>query len=852
MTLVKVALRGMATRRLRTALTALAIVLGVGMVAAAFTVGDTMRQAADSLSSSAYDGTDAVVSAPSAFKTDNVGGTDTVPASTLDRVRSVSGVGVAAGDITQEARLIDKGGKAIGDGPYFAIGYDSAATGAQRLTPLRLKSGRWATGAGEVVLDAGTARKHHFAVGDSIAIAPHGPRQTFEVVGITRFGDVEALGTATVAVFDLKTAQSMFAGHAGAYDDVLVAAAPGTSPEQLRANLRRAFPKLGVRSAEAQDRFTFDGLKQFISIIKTILLVFGFIAIFVGAFTIYNTLSITVAQRARELATLRTVGASRRQVLGSVVTESAVVALIGSAVGIAAGFGLGSGLLSLLSALGIDLPRTTTVFATRTIAVAGLVGVIVTMVSGLVPALRATRVAPVSLLREGSGLPAGRRSRKVAVASFAITGLALAILGYSLFGSGLKTTDRLLGMAPGGLLLFVGVAMLSNRFARPLASVLGRPGQKLGGIAGGLARRNAMRNPSRTSATAAALMIGVSLVTFVAVFGAGIKSAAKGEIGDKIAASYVVAPDGWSAVSAPALDAAAKVPGVTVASGVRQSMAKVGSDKIPVDGVETATVGRVLNYTFKDGAGTDVAKLGPSDAIVRDEYAKDHQLNVGDRVTLESPSAKRLTVTVRGIEKTKALNASAGGVFTIPAAAFARTFAERNLRLALVDAPASAQPALERALRPFPDVKLQDTKAYEDSQLAWINSMLAIFYVLLALTVIVSLFGIVNTLVLSVMERTREVGMLRAIGMTRRQTRRMVRHEGIVTAQLGAVTGMAIGILLGAAVTLAMRGIGMTFTLPVGSLVAFAVVATLAGVVAAALPARRASRLPVLDALAYE
>jgi len=402
---IKVALRGMATRRLRTALTALAIVLGVAMVAAAFTVGDTMRQAADSLSTSAYKGTDAVVSAPSAFKTDwGVGGTETIPASTLASVQAVPGVGVATGDILQEARLIGNDGKAIGDGPWFGMGYDAAKPANQKLNPLHIKEGRWATGPGEVVIDAGTARKKHFGVGDTVNIVAHGPRESYKIVGTAKFGDVEALGTATVAVFDLKAAQSIFSGHSGRYDDILVSAAPGTSPAELRTNLKKAFPELGVRTAEAQDRFTFDGLKSFISIIKTILLVFGFIAIFVGAFTIYNTLSITVAQRARELATLRTLGASRRQVLGSVVTESTAVALVGAAVGIAAGYALGAGLLSLLSSLGIDLPRTSTVFATHTIVIAGLVGLIVTMVSGLVPALRATRVAPVTILREGSEL----------------------------------------------------------------------------------------------------------------------------------------------------------------------------------------------------------------------------------------------------------------------------------------------------------------------------------------------------------------------------------------------------------------------------------------------------------------
>jgi putative ABC transport system permease protein len=850
--MIKVAFRGMLTRRLRTSLTTLAIVLGVGMVASAFTVGDTMRKAADSLSSAAYDGTDAVVSAPTAFATDTIGQSDSIPASTVDRVRSVPGVGLAVGDVLQEARLIGKDGKALGDGPYFGVGYDASNPRNERLSPFHLKSGRWATGPAEVVIDAGTARKKGFAVGDSIRIAAHGPQQGFRIVGIARFGDVETLGTATAAVFDLKTAQSLFAGHSGRYDNVLVAAAPGHSGAEVRSALHKAFPQLSVRTAEAQDRFTFDGLRSFISIIKTVLLVFGFIAIFVGAFTIFNTLSITVAQRARELATLRTIGASRRQVLGSVLTESLVLAVLGSALGVVAGLGLGKGVMSLLTSLGLDLPRTSTVFATHTIVTAALVGLIVTLVSGLVPALRATRVAPVTMLHEGSELPTGKRSRKVAIASFAVTGLALAILGYALFAGGVKTTDRLIAMAPGGLLLFVGVAMLSNRFARPLASVLGRPGQKLGGVAGGLARRNAMRNPGRTSATAAALMIGVSLVTFVAVFGSGIKSAAKGEMGDKLAARFVVAPEGWSAVSAGSLDAAAKVPGVTVTSGVRQSMAKYGGDEIPVDGIDTATAGRVLNFTWKKGAAADISKLGPGDAVIRDEFAKDKHLKVGDRVTLTSPSAKKVTVTVRGIEKTKALNASSSGIVTMPIATFERAFATRDLRLALVEAPASAAGALEQALKPYPDVKLQTKDEYAKAQLKWIDSMLAIFYVLLALTVIVSLFGIVNTLVLSVMERTREVGMLRAIGMTRRQTRRMVRHEGIVTAQLGAVTGMAIGVLLGGAVTFALRGIGMTFALPVGSLIAFAVVATLAGMVAAILPARRASRLPVLDALAYE
>src|SRR3954452_5793076 len=748
--MIKVALRGMSTRRLRTALTALAIVLGVGMVAAAFTVGDTMRQAANSLSTSAYKGTDAVVSAPSAFKTDTVGGTDTIPTTTLDRVRSVPGVGVATGDILQEARLIDKGGKAIGDGPWFGMGYDASSPDNQKLNPMHLKSGRWATGPGEVVVDAGTARKNHFAVGDNIEVAAHGPRSTFRVVGVARFGDVESLGTATVAVFDLKTAQSMFAGHASSYDDVLVKAAPGTTANQLRVNLMQAFPKLDVRSAEAQDRFTFDGLKQFISIIKTVLLVFGFIAIFVGAFTIYNTLSITVAQRSRELATLRTVGASRRQVLGSVLLEALAVGAAGSAAGIGVGLALAHGLDVALDAVGLDLPQAAMGLALRTVVVSLIVGIGVTVIAGLGPALRATRVSPTVALREGAHVPTGRLGRCGPAIGAVLVALGLAVVGYGMFAGGLAAGERLLSLAPGTLALFLGGALLSPVLARPLASVLGRPGQRLGGAAGELARHNAMRNPKRTAITAAALMVGVALVAFVAVLGQGLKASSVGELERSLKAGHVItATDGFSPVDPAAAAAAAKVHGVTGVAALRQDQGRAFGQKATVDGIDPARWAKAWEYdVVRGGAGAVGALTAPGTALVRDDFARKHHLAVGDRFEVTPLTGRRLDLRVGGTVEVNDLDPVGLGQITVGARTFDRAFTARHDRFALVSGGSS--PGLKAALRAFPDAKIQTAAGFTDQAAEEVTQLLGMIYVLLALAVLVSLFGIVNTLALAV------------------------------------------------------------------------------------------------------
>jgi putative ABC transport system permease protein len=548
--------------------------------------------------------------------------------------------------------------------------------------------------------------------------------------------------------------------------------------------------------AEAQDRFTLDGLKQFISIIRIVLLVFGGVAVLVGAFTIFNTLSITVAQRTRELGLLRMVGAERRQVLGSVLGEALLLGIGASLVGLVAGLGLARGVDAVFDAMEISLPDAGTVFGGRTVAVSLAVGTVVTLAAGLIPAWRATRVAPVAALR---------------------------------------------GAEPGA-----GRVRLPARGVRALASALGRPGEAIGGVAGGLARRNAMRQPGRTLATATALTIGVALVTLVTVIAAGLKGTTRGALEDRVAATHVITgADGWSPTD-PAVERAVADGGSRV-TGIRQDRGLAFGDKETVNAIEPSTVAGVYAFDWARGNDAVANGLGRDEAIVDEGWATEHRLGVGDTFALTSAKGTKLRLTVRGIERSPVLDVMALGPITISRATYDGAFEnDRNAYLFATD----GDPA--RALAAFPDTKVLTRDAYVEEQLSMVDSLLAIFYVLLALAVIVSLFGIVNTLVLATFERTRELGTLRAVGMTRRQVRRMVRHESVITALIGATLGMALGLGLAAVTTSLLADEGVTFAVPAGSLAGFTVVAVLAGVLAAVLPARRAARTNVLAALAYE
>ena len=708
--MTKVAINGLVARPVRTILTTLAIVLGVAMVSGAFTLTDTMRGGADGLTTAAYGGTDAVVTARTAFDVDSTDWATrkpTIAAAQLERVRSVPQVAAAVGDVSDEAKIIARDGKPAGDGPYFGVGFDSREKAAAKTTPFRLDSGRWATKPGEVVIDASTAKKEKYGVGSTVKITAAGQAREFEVVGVARFGSVTSLGTATAAVFDLRAAQGIF-GKQDRYDAVLAVGKDGVSGAEVRKAVAGAVgSQLQVQTAAEQDRFGLDGLKMFIGIIKIVLIVFGLVAVLVGAFTIFNTLSITVAQRSREFGLLRMVGAGRRQVLGSVLLEALVVGVLASLVGIAAGFGVASGLNAVFDAMQMDLPDAGLVFAGRTIAVSLLVGTLVTLVAGFIPAWRATRVPPVAALREA---------------------------------------------APGS-----GKVRLPARAVRGLASILGRPAERLGGSAGRLARRNAMRSPGRTAVTASAMMIGVALVTLVTVVAQGLRETTSGALERRVNATHVVTgADGWSPTDAAVAKDLTAARGVEGVSAVRQDGALAFGGKEIVNSVDPKTVGGLFTFDWAEGSDAVLPKLTEDQAIVDQGYAKEQKLAVGDSFSITSPKGTRVALEVAAIEKSPVIDALGLGPITITQPAFERAFESRTNYLTFVKAGAGAD--LDPVFAAHPDAKALTKAAYSDQVTKGIDQLLAIFYVLLALAVIVSLFGIVNTLVLSTFERTRELG----------------------------------------------------------------------------------------------
>jgi putative ABC transport system permease protein len=846
-----VALKGLLGRKLRSILTGLAIVLGVAMISGTFILTDTINRAFTNVFNVSYRHTDAIISGKQFVSEAN--NVPTVPAPVLGRVRALPDVAAASGSyLFDTVKLVDRHGKTIASGgaPSLGFGIDPSQP---RFNPITLAAGHWAVGPHQVVIDTATAANKHYELGDTISAKGDGPVKAYTVVGLGKISGV-AIGGATLAAFDVATAASIL--DKSGYDNISVAAKPGVSKTRLAAEIKPLLPpEAQVRTGNQQASHDAREITAGTSLVKYILLAFGGIALFVGAFVIFNTISITIAQRTRELATLRTLGASRRQVRRSVMVESFVIGLAASAAGLFAGLGLAKGLNAMFVALGINLPQAGMVFAGRTIIVSLLVGTLVTLAAGLFPAIRATRVPPISAVREGAVLPASRHSHRRPYAAAAVMLLGLAVIVQALFAtSGADSVLMLLGV--GTLLLFVGVALVSSYVVRPLVSIVGRPAGALGGAAGRLAVANSVRNTNRTAATAAALMIGLALIAFVATLGAGLRSSTKDALSKQVKADYVVTPSSTGSESFPiqTTTALARTHGVELVSAVRSDRANVAGASTTVGGVDPATIGGVYRFAWKNGSDAVLSRLGDG-AIVQSSYATQHHLRVGSTFTLQAPNGTTRHVTLAATYDPPQADPVLPKV-VISQAAFDSTFPspqDAQAFLKVDGGPNNAMTAgLKRALAAYPDAKVQTRTAWVTAQAKSVDQVLDLFYVLLALSVIISLFGMINTLVLAVFERTRELGMLRAIGMSRRQMRRMIRHESIVTALIGAALGLPLGVLLAALTTRALGSLGIGFHLPQQQLVGFVVLAVVAGIGAAVLPARRAARLNVLQALQYE
>jgi putative ABC transport system permease protein len=841
----KITLRGLVTRKLRLALTALAIVLGVTFVTGTLVLGDTLNRTFDNLIGTAYQHVSFEIRGKAAWDDNSTTVNSTaarkpVPQSLAAAVSRVPGVSFAFGSVSGYAQFMTRDGDAIGNGGGSTLGFSFDPN--PQLSPYRLVAGRAPTTAHEVVMDKATATKHHFAVGDRVLINLPDRPQTFTISGLVTFGSANNLAGVTLAGFDVPTAQALFNAR-GRYDTISVLAARGADNVKLQRQIAGILPPgVEVVSGQAVANELSSTVSHQLSFISTALLIFALMSLLVGGFTIFNTFSITVGQRTRELALLRIVGASRRQVFRSVLSEAALTGLLASLIGLGLGVLAALGLKGLLAAFGIVLPSAPLVFEIRTMLVAIGVGVGATALSAIVPARRAIRIAPLAALSEqvDEATTPVRRRRVIAGGVIGLVGVAAVVDGVA------KPSLTLVGVGALGIVIARGV--LVPHVARPVSGFLGRPLAGLLGTPGRLGRENSMRNPGRTAQTAAALMIGLSLVSTIAVLGASFSKSAKNSVDSAVSANYIVSGNGGFSKSV--VGAVSRLPGVSTATVVYQGQFEVLGSLSTLVAASPADLSKTVRLHITAGRGA--AAMAAGQLLVDTSTADADHLQVGSTVPVRFAQTGSTTMRVGGIFKANPLLGS-----YLTGAGFLLSHFENPLPIAvLLSTSPGARglgPALNRALTPYANVGVKTRAQFEASAQASVNQLLGLIYVLLALAVLIALIGIVNTLMLSVFERTREIGLLRAVGMTRGQVKAMIRSEALVIALFGAVIGVVVGTVLGLALASALRNNGVTtLALPVPSLIAFLVLSAILGLIAATWPARRAAGLDVLSAIATE
>jgi putative ABC transport system permease protein len=846
----RAALKSLLARKLRLLLTAVAIVLGVGFVAGTLVLTDTALSAFDELFGDIYAKTDVVVQARSAFTEVPAGGggggaqeRDPIPEDVLADIEALPDVAAADGSVTGFAQVIDpRTGDVIGAGGAPTIG----GSFDPDVSPFDLE-GRAPDGPDEVALDADTAEDGGFAIGDEVEVVTQVGVDTYRLSGIVSLPAGQTIGGATLAVFDLETSQRLF-DREGVYDQIFVVAREGASAASVAREVQRVLPEgfQAITATDAADEQA-DQVRQGLSFLRTALLVFAFVALFVGAFVIFNTFNIVVTQRTRELGLLRALGASRRQVFSSVLLESAVIGVIGSSFGLALGLALAIGLKGALAGFGLELPPTPLRIEPATIVTSLLVGTVVTVVASAFPARRASRVAPIEALREGTVGPRTSLRRRAIVGGLLLAG-GVAALVAGLFG-GVPQPAAVVG--GGAQLTFIGVAVLAPFVARPLANLIGAPARRLG-MTGKLGRENAKRNPRRTASTAAALMIGLGLVVFVSVFMTTLKASASEILDETLRADFILSSSQFQPFSPEVARALSEREEFAAVSPFRQGGVRIDGATAFVSGVHPATVDDVASVPFERGTVESLER--PGTILIFKGIALARDLEVGDRLPVEFARTGTQRLEVAGIYADNRLL----GDYTISLEGYGEHFAEQLDSIVFVKAAegvpiARARSVVDEVVERFPNVEVSDQVEFKERQNEIIDQVFGIVLVLLVLSVIISSFGIANTLGLSIYERVRELGLLRAVGMQRAQLGWMIVVEAVIVSLLGALLGIAIGILFGWAMQRALAELGVeVFAVPWGLLVVFAVVAALLGLAASIVPAVRASRIRVLEAIAYE
>jgi putative ABC transport system permease protein len=840
----KLTISSIRAQKARFFLTSVAVILGVAFMAGTLVLTDTIKRSYDDLAGGVYDQTAAVVQSSHQVKDDQgkeVRGA--VDAALVDRVAAVPGVESAEAQVLGLALVVGKDGDLLENNPNrpvpIALGWQSDA----RLNPMDLVTGH-APGANEIVIDVASAEAGKFSVGDSVKVLDQAGSQQYTLAGIAKYsGHDDAVGAQVVA-FAPETAAKVL-GDPGRYDAVQVVAAPGVSQTQVAANIRAAIGSSDVEvltGAQATQQAR-DANGASMAFLNQFLMMFAVVALVVGSFVIYNTFSITVAQRTRNTALLRAVGASRKQVMRSIVLESVFVGLFASAVGVVAGIATAKGIAAAFSVLGVDLPAGGTVVKPSTIQTAMIIGTVVTVLAAYLPARRAGRVAPIAALRDvGVDRTGASKLRAGFGALLTLSGAALVYSGVS--GSETQTVGL------GALLGFVGVVVLGPAIARPFTRAIGAPLPKLRGMAGTIARQNATRNPRRTAATASALMIGVGLVVLMTVFAASAKSSVGRSIDSTVHSDWIV-ETAWG-MGGLSRDATARIdalPETGSVSPLRFTSAEVdGSSKDLMAFDPTNQRGINLH-----GIAGDLKGLSPTGVAVWKSTAKEKHLHVGEPLAVTFPETGKQTFTVEAIYDEQ----GPSNGYAISLAAFDANVADVvDNYLAVNNAPGVSSPdaraAIEKVLVDYPNASVKTQEEFKGLLAGRIDQLLNLVYVLLFMALTIALFGIANTLALSVFDRTREIGLLRAVGMSRKQLRQSIRWESVLIALLGAALGLGIGLGFGWALVESMRTKGVdTLTIPTTQLVWVVVVAALASVVAAVLPARRAARMKPLDAISH-
>jgi putative ABC transport system permease protein len=848
----KVTLRGTFSHILRLGLTVVAVIVSVAFMSGTQVLTSTLSTSFDKIFDDVYRNIDVNVRSTNVVDTGFGVIHGPIDESVIGTIDKVDGVKAAEGQVEAQLAILDKTGEPMGSQagpPTFGLNWLTNP----ELNGWHLNGGRPPETPTEVVLDKKTATKAGYVVGDTVKIQVNKGVKEFTVVGIGGFGSTDAYASASAALFQTATAQELLV-EKGKFTWINVAGDDGVSQAELRNRVAAAVP----RDAEAITGAAFtaenqDAFRKVFGFVGSILSAFGLIALFVGAFIIYNTFSIIVTQRTRELALLRALGAGRSQVLGSVIIEALLVGALASGIGLLAGIALAAGLTNLLTSTGSTPDINGLTYPPVAFITSFLLGTIITFLASLVPAWKAARVAPVQAMRDVAIDTTTSRLRVVRLTlGGVLTALGLLFLYLGLFTDG---ENGLLKVGFSFFFVFIGVVVLGPLFARPLSKAIGAP---MRSFTGRLARSNAVRNPKRTATTASALMIGVGLMVVFSILTQSFKASASTAIDTSLAVDYIVDSGSFGQTGLdPSLgDKIKEVPGVQAATGIEFGFAQIDTTPTSVLAADLPALANALKITVTEG---DLAALKPNEVAVPKADAKDKGWKVGDALPAKFLKAGAPPVVVGAIYSIDA-QFGGGGVlmstegFAVHFPPEQQVFNQIFVKLAPGADLAGTKTAIQAIVkRDFPTAKVQDLTEYKASQTSFFDFFLVIISVMLILAIFIAMLGIVNTLLLSVYERTHEIGLLRAVGMARRQVRSTIRWESVIFSLQGTAIGTAIGFGFGwAIVKAASQENPITFAVPWGLLITMVILAMIAGVVAAVIPAFSASRLDVLDAIATD